>query len=879
MKKPLPRAVILSCALLGSIQNSAAAQDVETMTKDGTASEKKSKEPEKIQITGSRLKRSDVEGISSVVQVDEEAIKKSGVNTVGEVLQNMAVSIDGSYSAPIVADPSNRGNVTSVNIRGLGAQNTLVLLDGRRLPDEGGMGIVDLSQFPIAAVERIEILKESASAIYGSDASGGVVNIITKKDFEGSAVFLRASKPKLKGGAENSFSYVNGVQGDNYKVLTALSYRHVDPVYWRDRDWAKDGVSTYGLPGNIGLTTINRDPNGTSLTNEDGSFQTTTAYYAAPTCPADSPRSEDGQCLYNYANHMAFAPETTQLGALSNFDYRVNDKVSFFTSLRAQQNENLWNMAPNAGPFIIPAATLAARPALNLSGQTLAPGSNATVKYRASAWGNRTFEETVTTLGGTVGLKGELNSGWDWTVSAGRSQSKKDQKSPDGFFVTDTVAAGIANGSFDPFQTNLTDPGVTSLVAASAYDPTVAYATQMNTYDLSVSGDLFALPGGNAGLALGVSRFDQRYEKTIDDLSEANGVFGVLENQGAKGDRAVNAVYAELLMPITKSLEMQLAVRHDQYSDFGSTTNPKLGAKYRPISGLLFRGNVGTGFKAPTLNAIHDGGTIGYKNLYDTPNIATNPGRQDEVEIETYGNSDLKEETSLSYSAGVVIDPIEQLSLTADYWYVRINDVITPVDAQRALDAAAAGTPLPGIEIIHVNNDPTGPLQRLRVPTANLGKSEDAGIDLFTEFRTSVDKARLNVSNDYSRKFYSKTVPYPGADQVNYLGERGHPEWRMTSTGTVGFGGHDLSLRNNIIGKQKKTPSATEGGTISSFSTYDAQYQWTHPWQGSIALGALNIFDKAFPRDDNERVGDDQRVMELYSANGVTLYVNVNQTF
>ncbi len=879
MKRPSSRTVLLSI-VSSSILNSSPvfAQDAAVKQPEGEsqATEGKTKpKTERIQITGSRLKRSDVEGLSAVVEVDAEAIQKSGVNTVGEVLQNMTLSIDGAYGSATVDD--QRGNVTNANIRGLGADNTLILLDGRRLPDEGGTGVVDLSQFPIAAIERIEVLKESASAIYGSDAAGGVINIITKKDFEGSAVMARVADPSGKGGTETGLSVVNGVNSDNLKLLTALSYRHIAPVFWRDRDWSRDGVSTYSLPGNIGLTTATQ-PNGDPILDENGAQTTKTAYYAAGSCPPELKRN-DGQCTYNYANQMAFSPEVKQLGFLSNLDYKLSDTLNLFATLRAQRNQNLWNMAPNAGNFTIASATLAAHPNFNTSGVPLVPGRDADVKYRAAAWGNRTWEETNNIFGGTIGIKGQLSNDWEWNASFGRSESKKDSKSPEGFLLTKPVSDAIASGAFDPFETNFSNPAVASLVASSHYEPTVVNKTRMNTYDLSLTGDVFELEGGKAGLAVGLSRFDQYYSLNIDRESETNSVFGVLQNKSASGDRTVTALFAELLMPFTKTFEVQVAARHDQYSDFGSTTNPKLGFKYKPVAGLMLRANAGTGFKAPTLKQIYDAGSITYKNLYDKPNIATSPARQDEIEIETYGDKNLKEETSFGWSAGFVADPSERLSLSLDYWYLRINDVITPVDAQRALDAAAEGTPLPGIDIVHVNGDPTGPLKTIRVPTANLGKAENAGVDVLTQYQVPIDTIRVTLTNDYSRKFYSKIVPYPGADQRNYLNDRGHPAWRMVNTGTAGAGGHDFTLRNNIIAKQDKTPTTTTTGYMGSFSTYDVQYQWTHPWKGAVAVGAVNLLNKKFPRDDTERLGDDQRVEEIFSANGRMIYMNVNQSF
>ncbi|HYX36762.1 MAG TPA: TonB-dependent receptor [Oligoflexus sp.] len=868
-------ALLISVTICSTMQTSAQAQSSDAAIQK-TEPSNNTKAPERFQVTGSRIKRTDVEGVSSIIQIDQEAIQKSGVSTVGELLQNMAVSIDGSYASQTVNDP--RGNVTHVNLRGLGPENTLVLLDGRRLPDEGGLGVVDLSMIPMAAVERIEVLKDSASAIYGSDATGGVVNIISKKNFEGSAFYARASRPQAKGGQQTQFSYVNGVVGSNYRVLAALSHRHAEPVFYRDRAWTREGISSFSIPANIGLTTLVKNPEtGLVETDDQGNALTKTAYYASANCPADLPRVGRGLCSYNYGNTAAFAPESQDLGFLGNIDYQINDSVSLYSTLRAQQNENLWNMAPNAGSFTIPASTLLLKPSLNLSGQELAPGTNAVVRYRALPWGNRTWEEINQGFGASVGLKGDFAQDWEWNVSGAQSQSRKDSRSPRGFFLEDLVTNNIGNGNFDPFETNLADPKLAALVDQAAYVPTTVNETRLRSFDANATGDIFELPGGAAALAVGASQFNQFYQKTIDDISQTGNVFGVAENKSGGGERTVNAVYAELEMPIFKQLDVQIAARHDQYSDFGSTTNPKLGMKYRPWSRLLVRGNVGTGFKAPTLHQIYNGGSIGSANLYDTPNLNNIPERQDEVKVETYGNKNLQEETSLGYNAGLVADPFDSLSLTVDYWYLKINDIVRPVDAQKALDAAAAGQPLPGIDIIHVNDDSTGPLESIRVPTANLGRSEDSGYDLSGEYRLKFGSNRLSLSSDYSRKIYSKTVPFPGAEQINVLGDRGHPSWRMVQAGNLALGNQSFTLRNSIIGKQRKTPTPEQTGTLASFSTYDAQYAWSHPWNGSVALGALNIFNKDFPKDDTERTGDLQRVSELYSADGRLFYVNINQ--
>lgn len=840
------------------------AQENDPVVREGTAQPAPKQKGERIQITGSRIKRTQVEGVAPVVKVDEEAIQKSGTSSVGELLQNMTVSMEGSYSSSSVND--TRGTVTNVNLRGLGPENTLVLLDGRRMPDEGGEGVIDLSTIPISAIERIEVLKDSASAIYGSDATGGVINVITKKDFDGSAFYVRGATPSGDGGDQTMFSYLSGVTKDNFRTMTALSYRHTDPVYFRDREWTADSPSIYAFPANI-------SGQGIPLQQH-------------PNCPDSTDRiNSDGQtvCAYNYGQTSAFSPETTEISILNNFDYQINDRVGLYSSIRAVRNQNKWNMAPNAGKFTIPAAVVALkRDELKLNQLGLAdnvPAVDVDAYYRSTLWGLRTWNEENTVIGGNIGLKGEISDSWSWDISAGRTDGKKDSINPTGFMLKDEMVNAIASGEFNPFEADTANPALTAVVDRSSYQPYVITETQMITYDASVSGELFELPGGAAGLAVGLSRWEQDYSKLIDEQSQNDNVFGVTNDQGDRGSRSVNAVYAEFGLPVQKELDLQFAVRHDEYSDFGGTTNPKFGFKYLPVPEMLVRGSVATGFKAPTLKEIHKGRQVRYANVKDKQRYGDSEDIEatTEVEIETTGNKELEEETSLSYNLGVVAEPVEDVTLSADYWTIEIDNKVTDMDAQDVMDSIVRGNSVEGVEVTRAGGAADGRLERMRLPTLNLGKSEDAGYDLGAEYRFRAGANRFSVGSDYSRKVYSRQVPFPGLPQRDRVGERGRPAWKMVNNANWNVGNHGFLVRNNITAEQES--NLDPNLKIGSFTTYDVQYSWTHPWNGSVAVGALNVFDTDFPFDNSEREGDDRRVKELYNADGRLLYVNLNQTF
>ncbi len=840
--------------------SSAAALSSHALGQDSANADEATSKIERIEVTGSHIKRTEVEGVSPILMIDRDQIEKSGFSTVSELMQNLSISSQGAYSASVVSDV--RGTVTNVNLRGLGAENTLVLLDGRRLPDEAGLGVVDLSTIPMAAVERIEVLKDSASAIYGSDATGGVINIITRKDLNGSALYARGSTPHgLDGATETEFSYLTGANQDNFRLLTSITYRHVEPIYHRDRDWTKVGLSFYAYPGNYASTS-----KGAKITAHDNCQSPESERITA---------EEDGNllCSYNYGATMAFSPEVTQIGFMNNIEYNLSDDLTLFSTIRASKQTNIWNMAPNAGKFTMPQAiALAKKESLGLKGEI---DSDVNIYYRGVPWGLRQWEEENTLIGGNIGLNGSIGSDWGWNFVVGHTQSKKDTINPGGFMLISELVSSIEAGEFNPFETQLSDSSL-AVVNRSRYEPFQVIDTQMSTYQTTFSGDLMELGGGMAGLAVGVSRSEQSYKKVIDPQSEAGNVFGVTEDQGAEGDREQSAAFFEIALPVTSQLEFQLAARHDVYNDFGSTTNPKFGFKYLPTESILFRGNVGTGFKAPTLSEIYKGTQIGLENLYDTPDCGSGcTERTTEIEIQTSGNPNLTEETSLSYNFGVVTEPISGLSIGADYWYIKIEDIVAEMDPQDVLDAIAAGRNFDGVEIQRVGGE-GGRLERIKLPVMNLGTSEDAGVDTNIAYRFNAGSSRFFLNADYSRKIYARSVPFPGQPQQDTLYERGEPRWRSTAAGTWGFGAHAVTLRNNRIGEQK---SEGQGLKIGAFSTYDLQYAWNHPWGGQLALGALNVLDTDFPADDSERAGDDTRVVELYNPNGRVLYMNINQTF
>lgn len=842
----------------------AAAKPEEKKEEKKEAPKTDDKKVERIVVTGTHIRKIDTESVSNVKIIDKKEVEKSGQSSVADFVQTLAVSAEGSYSSSTVND--TRGTVSQVNLRGLGAQNTLVLLDGRRLPDEGGEGVVDLSVIPMAAIERIDVLLDSASAIYGSDATGGVINIITRKNYTGTTFLARGTQHSMPGGEERLYNMVTGTSNEKYSTITTLSYRHVEPIFYRDRDWTKEGLSMYSFPANY-------------QTIKDG------AWHKSPNCPADNQEIDMRGtgvlgCSYNYGATSAFSPESTQISLLNNSEYKITNRLSFFSSLTAARNVNKWNMAPNAGEFTISKEDIAANPDIitDLGIPTENTEDGILIAYRTLPWGLRTWEEDNTSFGATLGLKGELGDAWNWEVSGSNVRGKKFSINPEGFLRENGLVDAISEGSYNPFSTDLSAIG--AVADELSYQPFVITTTEMRTYNGIFSGEAFELPGGPVGIAVGVNRIEQEYQKQIDRQSERGDIFGVEEDKGDSGDREVNAVFAELALPVIKGIDLQLAVRHDKYSDFGSTTNPKVGVSVRPLQSLLIRANWSTGFKAPTLKDLYLGQQVGLANVQDLPTCRAN-GIADadcplstEIRAIARGNRDLKEETSQTYNMGVAFEPLAGNSVSFDYWNTEIKDIVSTVDSQDLLEAIADGRSLGKSS---VTRDAAGNLSEINVETLNLGTKKEAGYDIGLELSALfAETQRVGFGSTYSAKAFSKVTPVPGSPEKDELGERGKPRWRLSNKVSYGIASHALNLSQNIIAQQK---TASKVGHIGSYTTYNANYTYTHAWNGSVSVGALNFMNTDFPMDMTERAGDDRRVKELYSPNGRTVYAQVTQSF
>ena len=324
-------------------------------------------EPERIEVVGSKIKRLDGESPQPIEVLSKEDIQKSGATELSQLIRDYSIVASfGGYKSQVNIGETQASGGNSADLRGLGSKNTLVLLNGHRLPADGVTGSVDLSIIPVSAIEKIEILKDGASAIYGSDAAGGVINITTKRDFEGFSVSTRYDSTKIKGGDVSTFSAAHGYVGDKFKSTTVASYRKAEAVSATDIDFLTKAASGYSFPSNV--------------------YTPSTGVVASPECPADQINSI-GRCTYDYNQTTQVYPKTEQLSFLNTSSYEINEKLEAYTRILYSENKDKHNMAPNAAEFTVDAATAGA--ILNPAIPGYQTGEDATFMVRTVGLGNR----------------------------------------------------------------------------------------------------------------------------------------------------------------------------------------------------------------------------------------------------------------------------------------------------------------------------------------------------------------------------------------------------------------------------------------------------------------------------------------------------------
>lgn len=833
---------------------------------------------DRIQVTGSRISRADIEGAVPVTVIDRATIDASGKTSVSDLLRDTTFSSFGNFRPQ---SGSSAQAVSDVDLRGIGSDRTLVLIDGRRAPYAPSTGTnADLNTIPLAAVERIEILSDGASALYGSDAIGGVVNIILRKDYDGAELRYGRGSPKVDGGDTEEASVVFGTSSDRGSLLLGASMNSRDMVFTR----AQIGGDVRGgsIYGNNFYFESETDP------GEEGA-----AGGALPGYACDDPNfwRNGANCVFDFNAVAANEASVKNKSLFARGTWQINDDLSIYSSASYSAADSFGRYAPTPGVLFVAEGT----PNDPVPGD----GLGAFIYHRYAAAGNRDNFVDNNVL--------DFNLGFQWQatdrlfVDFGLRRSDATFKETGrGYIVTPLAEAAAADGSY-----NLFDPFGNSEEVIKGFTATIGRDGFYDIEELYANAtlDLFEMGGGTSVVAFGAEYRDEDYADIYDSLSEAGVVAGSSGNSSA-GQREVYAAYAEWLFPVVDSFDFTVAARYDRYSDYGSDLSPKVSVRWQPLENLTFRASAGEGFRAPPLTYIYSERAFSAEQVQDYrtclsigftsaqcggdangDNIADGPEDEDVVsyQIDSYssGNVNLESENSRQYSIGVAWDATDWLNLTLDYYSVEIEDRIRLIEYQELVNFDNAGVPLPpGTSVLRRSN---GSVREINTAYANEGDLETSGIDANLRTRFDFDAAgRLENWLQVSRVLdYTVTDGETVKDRLGWVTS---PDTRASLRNTWSLGGFTANWNVNYIGDQENPGTVPAFGflaggantRIGSYTTHDLSASYEVPWSATVTLGVNNAGDK-YP----ELVGYDNRPWNfyLYDAYGRTVYFRYAQKF
>jgi iron complex outermembrane recepter protein len=748
---------------------------------------------QRIEITGSSIKRIDAETALPVTIINREEIVRSGVTSVEQLLQQVsATSSSGSTQLSSGAGTSTYG-LSDISLRGLGSERTLVLVNGRRVAAfaGGGGAAVNVNSIPLAAIERVEVLKDGASAVYGSDAVAGVINFILTKNFKGVELSGSTSQPTNSGGGDsNRISIVGGfgdINEDRFNVTLSASYEKDKELLAKDRSFAKTGnIDPYIVAGATGLGNIQgawipgtgsvaagnwvpgKGAPGYSNSGTSAGFGNPLA--SAGRCGdiamfnagATSKGGGAEYCAFDSAQFVALVPDRELQTLSANVAFKLSqDHELFGDALYAKSTvTQVIQGSPVRTSFLTADAlfdtqgvdrALLINPSnpnyqtaanyLNSVGQGALVGQPLGITSRVFDFGGRTSDDEAKQTRLVFGSRGLL-FGQDYEVGYSFNKSETSGNLIAGYFSQVAYAKFIqGRNDWNPWALQQTTAFNDALKASGAeyIGPTLDATSESNVLDARISGEAFKLPGGVAYYAAGFQYRDESYETKPSAAYETGDIAGL---GGAvppvNAERKVTSVFGELVLPIVKTLEANLGLRYDNYDDVGSSTNYKASLRWIPTTWAVVRGSVGTGFRAPTLTDLFTPEALGTSEQFNDPATGAT---SIQVNSLTAGNPNLKAEESQQASLGFVFQPTDKISASIDWFRIKIDDAINAPSAQFIVSRFRAGDPA---FANLVKLDANGDVEEINQTLANAGEAEVEGFDLDIRGRQPLGGGNLN---------------------------------------------------------------------------------------------------------------------------------------
>ncbi|WP_225547037.1 TonB-dependent receptor plug domain-containing protein [Chromobacterium violaceum] len=700
---------------------------------------------ERVTVTGSNLRASAKAKTNPVQVLSAADIERSGKTSLPDVLRALAVNSGNSFNEQYTGSFS--AGTAGVSLRGLGQRNTLVLVNGKRVSNYATAQdlqetFVDLNSLPLKAVKRIEILKDGASAIYGSDAIAGVVNIILYPSYQGLELGADIGRDTSTGQDERRVNLLAGkgdLDKDGYNVWLSFDAQKRDRLDQSGVDWLKDN-DFRGLPGGKLVRTPTNYYNG----NPTQRFPHATGPAQDLDYGAVNPGKSGRIWAYNPAQYTTLMPGIERYHAALHGSYRLNAATEAYA-------EFLYGASHSAQIFGPPLSISSSLRAWDSASQSLTPISNvlpagnpsnpnaSPTPFTANLFdlGQRNKTDSVSFRRLLLGVKGSGEL-WDWDVSGLYSDSRLREYAYN-FVNRYAYEQLLANGGY-----NFIDPSRNSeAVRDSLRIRTMRPAWyRVASLDATASTELAQLPAGPVGFAAGYQlRREMMNSGTSSEVASGTELRPALDL--IRGGRTIQAAYGEFNVPISKTLSLNAAARADHYSDFGNAFSPKLGLRYQPLQSLTLRGSVSRGFRAPSLPEITSSTAVSYGSVQD-PYDPLTPNQNVSFTHLITANPNIKPERSTNANLGLVLAPTADTSVSLDYYRIRQRDVIGLEDVS---DIVRHPDAYPGAIV----RDAQGRLQTITQRFTNLGGRDTSGFDIELRQGWKLPGGKLTLAAQWSR--------------------------------------------------------------------------------------------------------------------------------
>ncbi|GAB54225.1 TonB-dependent receptor [Glaciecola punicea ACAM 611] len=838
---------------------------------------------ERIQVTGSHIKRTDMEGPSPVTSLSAEDISNTGVTDLIGLFTKLPMAGQGTFSTQGNSSDGTGNGGSSVSLRGLGADSTLILVNGRRISvspfaNEIDTAFVDINNIPIAAIKRVDILKDGASATYGSDAIAGVINIILKDDYNGLEVTTRIGDTADGGGKEANTSLLFGSSSENASHTFVLDYFDREEILNADRFYtssanqtalrpndlyATDGRSSSGYPGTIALASNN------SIRVPDT--------FGNDVCPAED--IVGTLCRYDYAPMGSTVPASERVSFMYMGKFEINNELRAFIELNGQNSKTtirgaaspsfneLFMSADNANhPF-------ADDPTSQFYQQEL------TMRRRLVEIGNREKRVDSDYYRSVLGLQGEIAE-WSWEAAYSYIKSDSIERGVNGFPNSRRTQEAIDSGLWNPFEPSSNSQAALDFIETQ----TTRYGKSTSrSFDGKISGPIMDMSAGELMLAVGAEYREETISDNPDDQFLRGDVFGTEATQ-ANGERDNTSIFAELAIPITNTLNVQVAVRHEDYSDFGTTTDPKVAFIWTPTDELSVRGSYGTAFRAPSLSQIGLGSTDESPSLVDTVRCDAIGNVDQACELFEYtailaGNPNLGPEESKSYNLGVIYEVTDNIDFSVDYYNYDIENVIGK-DTQFVFTTQGGNPAVVDRLATGIENDP-GQVINIFDRFENLFDLKTSGLDLDLGYRVSTDMGdfKLNYVLNYVLNYEDIRT---GGRIDTQEGGFEQPQVRWTTAGSWVKDDWSANFAINYVGEFEEDAAVrirTDGTIapdIDAMITVDTVVNFSGIDNTTLTLGVTNLFNEEPPFSYNSWTG---YVLGTHNAQGRFMYAQATYRF